>query len=157
MRQNRVDDDQAKRSIALTAWGTSLGADMAGWPGERWVDVRRQEVRSIMKKRLDYCQAVKCDGVDPGGRRAVRRVTRCACCTHAGGDGPGGRCLHGGAAVTSAPAAAAAAALWTAQRAAALLHAPCRAPCRSALALPVPIGTRRWLTSCARLLHLQTT
>lgn len=62
----RLDDDQAKRGIKPTDWGSSLGRKMDGWPGERWVDVRQQAVRTIMQKRLKYCADIKCDGVDPG-------------------------------------------------------------------------------------------
>ena len=64
----RLDDDQAKRGIKPTDWGTALGRKMDGWPGERWVDVRQQAVRTIMQKRLKYCADIKCDGVDPGVR-----------------------------------------------------------------------------------------
>ncbi|PRW51171.1 endo alpha-1,4 polygalactosaminidase [Chlorella sorokiniana] len=61
----RVDDDQAKRGIKPTDWGASLGKAMDGWPGERWVDVRKAAVRTIMAKRIKYCADIKCDGIDP--------------------------------------------------------------------------------------------
>lgn len=39
--------------------------------------MRRPEVRAIMARRLDYCRAIGCDGVDPGGC-AVLRTPCCA-------------------------------------------------------------------------------
>jgi len=64
----RVDDDQQKRGIKPTDWAGALGKAMDGWPGEKWVDVRKAAVRTIMQKRLAYCAQIKCDGVDPGER-----------------------------------------------------------------------------------------
>lgn len=64
----RVDDDQAKRGIKPTDWKGTLGRDMDGWPGEKWVNVSHPAVRTIMQKRLKYCANIKCDGVDPGER-----------------------------------------------------------------------------------------
>ncbi|WP_456451997.1 endo alpha-1,4 polygalactosaminidase [Hydrogenimonas sp.] len=42
-----------------------LGNALDGWPGERWLDVRDEEVRAIMKARLDLAQEKGCDGVEP--------------------------------------------------------------------------------------------
>jgi hypothetical protein len=43
-----------------------LGAAMAGWPGERWLDIRRIDLLApIMEARLDLAQQKQCDGVDP--------------------------------------------------------------------------------------------
>ncbi len=43
-----------------------LGNDYAGWPGERWLDIRRIDLLApIMRARLDQCQAKGFDGVDP--------------------------------------------------------------------------------------------
>lgn len=43
-----------------------LGAAMAGWPGERWLDIRRVDLLTpIMEARLDLARAKGCDGVDP--------------------------------------------------------------------------------------------
>ncbi|MDH5394129.1 MAG: endo alpha-1,4 polygalactosaminidase [Gammaproteobacteria bacterium] len=42
-----------------------MGNDLAGWPGERWLDVRSQNVRSIMQARLDLAAFQGCDGVEP--------------------------------------------------------------------------------------------
>lgn len=36
-----------------------------GWPGERWLDTRSENVRKIMLERLDLAQARGCDGVEP--------------------------------------------------------------------------------------------
>jgi hypothetical protein len=47
-----------------------LGSDVAGWPGEKWLDVRRLDVLApIMRSRLDMCaskgfDAVEADNVD---------------------------------------------------------------------------------------------
>jgi hypothetical protein len=46
-----------------------LGKAYDGWPGERWLDIRSQAVKSIMKARLDLCKqkgfhAVDADNVD---------------------------------------------------------------------------------------------
>ncbi len=36
-----------------------------GWPGERWLDIRRQGVlRPIMRRRLDMCRRKRFDGVE---------------------------------------------------------------------------------------------
>jgi hypothetical protein len=43
-----------------------LGHELEGWPGERWLDIRRMEVIGpIMKARLDLAAQKGCDGVDP--------------------------------------------------------------------------------------------
>lgn len=43
-----------------------LGKDYAGWPGERWLDIRRIDVLApILRARLDACQAKGFDGVEP--------------------------------------------------------------------------------------------
>ncbi len=43
-----------------------LGNDYAGWPGERWLDIRRIDLLApILRARLDQCQAKGFDGVDP--------------------------------------------------------------------------------------------
>ena len=58
--------DKSRRGIQPSDWGATLGEDMEGWEGERWVDVRSAAVRRIMVKRLKYCKSIGCDGVDPG-------------------------------------------------------------------------------------------
>jgi hypothetical protein len=41
-----------------------IGANFAGWPGERWLDIRAQEaLRPILARRLDLCVAKGFDGV----------------------------------------------------------------------------------------------
>jgi hypothetical protein len=41
-----------------------IGANFAGWPGERWLDIRAQEaLRPIMARRLDLCRSKGFDGV----------------------------------------------------------------------------------------------
>ena len=42
-----------------------LGNTLAGWPGERWLDVRSANVHEIMKSRLDLARQKGCDGVEP--------------------------------------------------------------------------------------------
>jgi hypothetical protein len=44
---------------------SDLGNPLDGWPGERWVDTRSQNVRAIMLARLDLAAAKGCDGVEP--------------------------------------------------------------------------------------------
>ena len=42
-----------------------LGNEVDGWEGERWLDIRSENVRDIMKKRLDLAKNKGCDGVEP--------------------------------------------------------------------------------------------
>jgi hypothetical protein len=43
-----------------------LGKDYEGWPGEKWLDVRRMDlVAAIMRDRLDLCKAKGFDAVEP--------------------------------------------------------------------------------------------
>ncbi|KAK3114556.1 hypothetical protein LTR53_007010 [Teratosphaeriaceae sp. CCFEE 6253] len=42
-----------------------LGDPLDGWPGERWLDTRSQNVRTIMRSRLDLAVKQGCDAVDP--------------------------------------------------------------------------------------------
>jgi len=43
-----------------------LGDDLEGWPGERWLDIRRLDLLApIMNARLDLAAQKGCDGVDP--------------------------------------------------------------------------------------------
>ncbi|KPC54288.1 endo alpha-1,4 polygalactosaminidase [Amantichitinum ursilacus] len=44
---------------------TDLGNNLDGWPGERWLDTRSDNVRNIMKARLDLARSKGCDGVEP--------------------------------------------------------------------------------------------
>ena len=43
----------------------TLGAAVAGWPGENWLDTRSTAVRAIMSTRLDLAVSKHCDGVEP--------------------------------------------------------------------------------------------
>ena len=43
-----------------------LGKDMEGWPGEKWLDIRRLDILGpIMEARLDLAVEKGCDGMDP--------------------------------------------------------------------------------------------
>lgn len=42
-----------------------LGDPMGDWPGENWLDIRKQNVRDIMTDRLVLAKAKGCDGVEP--------------------------------------------------------------------------------------------
>lgn len=43
-----------------------LGEDYEGWPGERWLDIRRLDlIAPIMRARLDICKAKGFDAVEP--------------------------------------------------------------------------------------------
>jgi hypothetical protein len=42
-----------------------IGRDYAGWPGEKWLDIRSPVVRQVMAGRLDQCAAKGFDGVEP--------------------------------------------------------------------------------------------
>ena len=42
-----------------------LGRPLQGWPGERWLDIRSDKVKEIMKRRLDLAKEKGCDGVEP--------------------------------------------------------------------------------------------
>ncbi|KAL4444089.1 hypothetical protein ABPG75_011826 [Micractinium tetrahymenae] len=53
----RADASQFKAS--------DLGKPLDGWPGERWVDIRSANIRTIMRNRLARAKAAGCDGVDP--------------------------------------------------------------------------------------------
>ncbi len=42
------------------------GEKVAGWPGERWLDIRRIDILGpIMKARMDQCRAKGFDGMEP--------------------------------------------------------------------------------------------
>jgi hypothetical protein len=44
---------------------TDIGADLDGWPGEKWLKLGSENVRKIMKKRVELAHEKGCDGVDP--------------------------------------------------------------------------------------------
>ncbi len=53
------------RSDANMFPAASLGSEVDGWPGEKWIDVRNTTVRQIMAARLDQAKSKGCDGVEP--------------------------------------------------------------------------------------------
>ncbi len=42
-----------------------LGNPLSDWPGERWLDIRSENVRKIMTERLDLAKEKGCNGVEP--------------------------------------------------------------------------------------------
>jgi hypothetical protein len=44
---------------------SDYGNPLVGWPGENWLDIRSENVRTIMKARLDLAVSKHCDGVEP--------------------------------------------------------------------------------------------
>jgi hypothetical protein len=55
---------------------TVIGKDYQGWPGEKWLDIRRIDIIGpIMEKRLDECQAKGFDGVEPDSINAYTQDT----------------------------------------------------------------------------------
>lgn len=42
-----------------------MGNALDGWAGESWLDTRSDNVRNIMKARMDLAKSKGCDGVDP--------------------------------------------------------------------------------------------
>ena len=53
------------RSDAFLFSDDVLGNVLDGWEGERWLDIRSEEVREIMKKRMDLVKSKGCDGIEP--------------------------------------------------------------------------------------------
>nr|MBN1229552.1 endo alpha-1,4 polygalactosaminidase [Anaerolineae bacterium] len=54
----RPDADSFPREV--------IGARLAGWPGERWLDIRQIDALApLMEDRLDLAVAKGCDGVEP--------------------------------------------------------------------------------------------
>jgi hypothetical protein len=54
----RPDKDQFPSQV--------LGNDYAGWPGEKWLDVRRIDLLApLMRARFDQCKAKGFDGIEP--------------------------------------------------------------------------------------------
>ena len=53
-----------------------LGANDAGWPGERWLDIRRQSVLvPLMRARFEMCVKKGFDAVDPDNVNGVDNAT----------------------------------------------------------------------------------
>jgi len=54
----RADADQFPEDV--------IGANLDGWEGEKWLDIRRIEVLGpIMEARMDSCKAKGFDGIEP--------------------------------------------------------------------------------------------
>ncbi|UTW09899.1 endo alpha-1,4 polygalactosaminidase [Pseudomonas benzenivorans] len=53
------------RPDAASYPSAALGAPLADWPGERWLDIRRADVRALLAKRMDLAVSKGCHGVDP--------------------------------------------------------------------------------------------
>jgi endo-alpha-1,4-polygalactosaminidase (GH114 family) len=55
-----------------------LGNDYEGWPGEKWLDIRRIDLLApIMRARLDLCRAKGFDGVEPDNVDGYTNDTGC--------------------------------------------------------------------------------
>lgn len=53
------------RSDAKDFKSEDLGRQVDDWPGEKWLKLGSENVRAIMKKRIDMAKEKGCDGVDP--------------------------------------------------------------------------------------------
>lgn len=53
------------RSDAKDFKDADLGKPLDGWPGEKWLNLNSENVRNIMRKRIDLAVQKGCDGVDP--------------------------------------------------------------------------------------------
>jgi hypothetical protein len=53
------------RPDAASIPSEAVGSQLAGWPGERWLDVRHPAVRALATARLDRARARGCDAVEP--------------------------------------------------------------------------------------------
>lgn len=42
-----------------------LGATLPDWPDEKWLDIRSERVRAIMKARIELAANMGCDAIDP--------------------------------------------------------------------------------------------
>ncbi len=52
-----------------------LGNVVAGWPEERWLDIRSSAVRRIMTERLDLAAKKRCDAVEPDNVQGYLETT----------------------------------------------------------------------------------
>lgn len=52
-----------------------LGNDMDGWPGEKWLDVKSDNVRKIMVARIQMAADKRCDAIDPDNTDGYVSVT----------------------------------------------------------------------------------
>jgi len=44
---------------------SAKGRSVDGWSGEKWMDIRRSDVVSLSRSRIDKARSKGCDGVDP--------------------------------------------------------------------------------------------
>lgn len=44
---------------------TALGAPLDDWPGERWLDIRNEQARTLIARRIRLAQEKGCDAVEP--------------------------------------------------------------------------------------------
>jgi hypothetical protein len=56
---------EAYRADAKALPPAVLGKALPDWPDERWLDIRADSVRALVRKRLDYAASRGCDGVEP--------------------------------------------------------------------------------------------
>ena len=56
---------EAWRSDSVSFSASDKGNTLDGWADERWLDIRSQNVQTIIKARLDLAQQKGCDGVEP--------------------------------------------------------------------------------------------
>jgi hypothetical protein len=49
-----------------------MGNPLDNWPGERWLDTRSANVRTVMQSRLDLAVSKGCDGVEPDNMDAYQ-------------------------------------------------------------------------------------
>lgn len=53
------------RTDAESFRSEDLGDTLAGWVGERWLNIRSEQVKQIITGRLDLAKQKNCDGVEP--------------------------------------------------------------------------------------------
>jgi hypothetical protein len=63
------------RSDFSSFTAADMGLNLDNWPGERWLDIRSDNVRKIMLARLDLAKTKGCDGVEPDNVDGVSNKT----------------------------------------------------------------------------------
>ncbi len=53
------------RSDANQFTASALGNNLDGWPGEKWLDIRSQNIRDVMTKRMDLAVSKGCQSLEP--------------------------------------------------------------------------------------------
>jgi hypothetical protein len=57
-----------------------LGKGLQGWAGEKWIKLSSDNVRSVIRKRIEMAKSKGCDGVDPDNVDGyVRRCWKSVC------------------------------------------------------------------------------